>query len=107
MDRSHLESYAGTQLNPYREMPEMTAGAAVLGFLPAFMDVHTHETHLSINEDGSLAVIHLLDGLPDHWVIERDMQGRITALKEGIVAGFMRQDRFFTRSELAQLRWDA
>ncbi|WP_200172842.1 hypothetical protein [Ectothiorhodospira shaposhnikovii] len=107
MDRSQLELKMGAQFSPYREMPEMTAGAAVLGFLPAFMDIQTHETHLSINQDGSLAVIHLLDGLPDHWVIERDEQGRITALKDGIVAGFMRQGRFFTRSELAQLRWDA
>lgn len=107
MNRSHLEQHAGAQYAPYREIPEMKAGGAVLGFLPAFKDLHTHETHLSVNEDGSLALIHLLDGLPNHWVVERDEQGRITALKDGIVAGFMRQGRFFTRSQLAQLRWDA
>jgi hypothetical protein len=90
----------------YREIPEMTAGAAVLGFLPAFQDLDTEEVHLSVNEDGSLAAVHLLDNLPDHWVVERDDQGRITALKEGIIAGFMRQGRFFTRAELSRLPWD-
>jgi len=90
----------------YREIPEMTAGAAILGFLPAFRDVSTHETHLSINVDGSLAAVHLLDNLPDHWVVERDEEGRICALKEGIIAGFMRHGHFFTRAQLARLPWD-
>ncbi|MCG5515891.1 MULTISPECIES: hypothetical protein [unclassified Ectothiorhodospira] len=107
MNRSQLERPAGMQWAAYREFPDMKAANAVLGFLPAFMDTHTHETHLSINDDGSLALIHLLDGLPDHWVLERDEYGRITALKDGIVAGFMRQGHFYTRSQLAQLRWDA
>ncbi|MFP4243892.1 MAG: hypothetical protein ACLFMW_01925 [Ectothiorhodospira sp.] len=107
MNRNQLEQPSGAQWTPYREFPEMKNAGAVLGFLPAFMDTQTHETHLSIHEDGTLALMHLLDGLPDHWVVERDERGRITALKEGIVAGFMRQGHFYTRSQLAQLRWDA
>lgn len=91
----------------YREIPEMTGGAAVLGFLPAFRDLHTEEVHLSVDETGALAAIHLLEHLPDYWVVERDAAGRITALRDGIVAGFMRQGRFFTRSELARLPCDA
>lgn len=90
----------------YREIPEMTAGAAILGFLPAFRDLDSQETHLSVNQDGSLSAVHLLDSLPDHWVVERDEEGRITALKDGIIAGFMRHGRFFTRTELARLPWD-
>ncbi|WP_006788076.1 hypothetical protein [Thiorhodospira sibirica] len=92
--------------HPYREIPEASAGAAIVGFLPAFMDLHTQETHLSIHENGALASVHLLDALPDHWVIERDDRGRITALKEGIVAGFVRMGRFYSRSDLARLPWD-
>lgn len=90
----------------YREIPEMTAGAAVLGFLPAFQDLDNEEVHLSVNTDGSLAAVHLLDNLPDHWVVERDEEGRITALKDGIIAGFMRQGRFYTRAQLSRLPWD-
>lgn len=91
----------------YHEIPEMAAGAALLGFLPAFRDLETDEVHLSVTEDGKPAAVHLLESLPDHWVIERDSAGRITALKEGIIAGFMRHERFFTRAELARLPWDA
>lgn len=97
---------ACTTTQTYREIPEMTAGAAVLGFLPAFQDLDTEEVHLSVNEDGSLAAVHLLDNLPDHWVVDRDDEGRITALKDGIIAGFMRQGRFFTRAQLSRLPWD-
>jgi hypothetical protein len=91
----------------YHETREHTVGPALMGFLPAFRDLHTQEIHLSVSGNGKLASVHLLDHLPDHWVIERDELGRITALKEGIVAGFMRQDRFFTRAELARTPCDA
>lgn len=91
----------------YRDLPDLAPGAAVLGFMPAFRDVDTEEVHLSVNEDGSPAAVHVLDHLPDHWVTERDQAGRIMALKEGIIAGFMRHARFFTRAELARLPWDA
>lgn len=90
----------------YREIPEMAGGPAVLGFLPAFQHLDTGETHLSVEEDGRLAAIHLLDGLPHHWVEERDAQGRIIALKAGIIPGYMRQGRFYTRAQLSRLRWD-
>ncbi len=102
------ETSAASQTMPaYHEIPEMAAGAALLGFLPAFRDLETDEVHLSVNEHGKLASVHLLENLPDHWVIERDEAGRITELKEGIIAGFMRHERFYTRAELARLPWDA
>jgi hypothetical protein len=91
----------------YHETPELAVGPTLLGFLPAFRDLHTQEIHLSVSGNGKLASVHLLDHLPDHWVIERDELGRITALKEGIIAGFMRQDRFFTRAELVRTPCDA
>jgi hypothetical protein len=90
----------------YREIPEMAGGPAVLGFLPAFQHLDTGEIHLSVEEDGGLAAVHLLDGLPDHWVDERDVEGRIIALKAGIIAGYMRQGCFYTRAQLSRLRWD-
>lgn len=90
----------------YREVPTVGTRAAMIGFLPAFMDLQTQETHLSVHENGALAKVHLLDALPDHWVVERDSRGRITALKEGVVAGFVRLGRFYSRSDLARLPWD-
>jgi hypothetical protein len=96
-----------TQHPAYHETPDLAVGPALLGFLPAFRDLHTQEVHLSVNGSGKPASVHLLDHLPDHWVIERDERGRITALKDGIIAGFMRQHRFFTRAELARTPCDA
>lgn len=91
----------------YREQPDMAANPALTGFLPAFLDLDTQETHLAVDEHGRLADRHLVDNLPSHWVSERDQAGRITALKDHIIAGFMRQERFYTRAQLARLPWDA
>jgi hypothetical protein len=70
------------------------------GFLPAFRDIKTGETHLSINDDGSIAPIHLIDRLPVHWVAACDEQGRATELKDDIMPGFVRGGRFFAHAEL-------
>lgn len=70
------------------------------GFLPAFRDVSSGETHLAINDDGTPSPIHILDGLPDAWVAERDADGRVVELHAGIVPGFLRDGRFFTYREL-------
>lgn len=72
------------------------------GFLPAFRDVHTGETHLSINQDGSVSPIHLIDGVPSHWICECDELGRTISLKEGIVPGFVRYGRFYGHAELLE-----
>lgn len=97
------------EVNPsyHRDVHSGTASAALLGFFPAFMDVFSQEIHLSVNERGALATIHLLDGLPAHWVAERDRKGRVTALKDGIIAGYVRAGRFYSRADLAQMRWDS
>lgn len=94
-------------LPAYHELPNAGLSAATIGFLPAFQDLNTQETHLSVHADGSIATVHLIDNLPDHWVVERDESGRISALKDGIVAGFMRHERFYSRGDLARLAWDA
>lgn len=73
---------------------------ASFGFLPAFKNIHTQQTHLSTDADGNIAVMHLLDGLPSCWVDEKDDDGRPLTLHSGIVAGFMRNNEFFTLSEI-------
>lgn len=75
---------------------------SAFGLLPAFRDPVTGETHAAVNEDGSLSPIHLLDGLPNTWVAERDASGRPVALRHGIVAGFLRGSRFLTCKELTR-----
>ncbi len=77
------------------------------GFMPAFQDPLTGETHLSVYRDGHVAVVHLFDGVPEHWIDERDERGRAVSLKDGIVAGFIRNAAFFTPGDLAEMQLDA
>ncbi len=72
------------------------------GFVPAFQDRLTGETHTSVWADGSPASIHLLDGLPEHWVISRDLSNHVTAVRDTIVSGFLRDGEFFTREEMTE-----
>lgn len=70
------------------------------GFLPAFRDLETGETHLSTNVDGTISPIHLIDGLPSDWVAEHDELGRPIELRHGVTPGFVRDGRFFELAEL-------
>ena len=71
------------------------------GFLPAFYDRATGRAVLARFADGRPAPMHLLDGLPDEWVAERDATGRISAIKISVVAGFVRDGFFYTREQAA------
>ena len=70
------------------------------GFMPAFKNLKDDEIHLSIDTQGDLSVMHLFDGLPDHWINEKDSQGKALTLKTEVIAGFMRAATFYTLSEI-------
>jgi len=72
------------------------------GFAPAFMDTATGIVYLSMDDDGSPAAWHRLDGLPEALVTERDAEGRPTALSNTVVAGFQRGGCFYTREQAAR-----
>jgi hypothetical protein len=72
------------------------------GFFPAFYDQETGEIQLSRFENGALAPVHLIEGLPDAWVVERGMDGMIQAIKQSVIAGFVRGGLFYTRQQAAQ-----
>lgn len=80
-----------------------------LGFRPAFLDCSTMAIHLSRFADGSLAPLHVLDGLPDDVVIDRLPSGRVAQAKSTLVAGFERGGYFYTRSAAARavVEWSA
>lgn len=71
------------------------------GFRPAFRNLETGCAVLARFKDGSPAPMHLLDGLPDEWVLEKDQSGRVTSVKPSVIAGFLRQGRFYTREQAA------
>lgn len=60
----------------------------------------TGRIHLATNADGTTASMHVLDGLPRERADEIDATGHIISLRDGIMAGFMRGDSFFTLDDL-------
>ena len=69
------------------------------GFRPGYLHRASGQTVLSRFGDGSPAPIHVLDGLPQSWVIRRDAVGRVIEASPEIVSGFIRDDVFYTREE--------
>ena len=74
-------------------------GNAQASFIPAFQDSRTGQVEISRFQDGRPAPCHLLDGLPEAWITERDLQGRVIEIKSSVISGFIRLDEFFTRQQ--------
>ncbi|MDH3281369.1 MAG: hypothetical protein OEQ18_09600 [Gammaproteobacteria bacterium] len=72
------------------------------GFIPAFKEANTERVELSRFRDGRRAPIHTLEGLPEEWVVERGANGEIVRILDSVIAGFVRDDVFFTREQAAQ-----
>ncbi len=70
------------------------------GFLPAFKNLQDEQVHLSVDHQGDLSVMHLFDRLPLQWVAERDSKGKPVSLISSVVAGFVRNDQFYTLADL-------
>lgn len=80
----------------------VSAGNCTDGFIPAFCDTETGRVVPSRNADGSLAPIHLLAGLPREWAVELGHGNTVLAVKETVIAGFLRAGVFFTRDQAAR-----
>jgi len=74
-----------------------------VGFQSAFLDQATGRIYPSCYANGQLAPMHLLDGLPDELVLQRNAAGRTVAVKQTVVAGFLLAGLFYTREQAAQL----
>jgi hypothetical protein len=74
-----------------------------LGFLPAFCDTETGAVYISRNMDGTQAAIHMLDGLPEALITERDQQNNIVSVKPSVIPGFVKDNEFYTREQAAAL----
>lgn len=72
---------------------------APAGFIPAFLNQSSGEIRLSVLADGRVAGVHMISCLPGHWLTHHG-QGRPTrSLARGIVAGFARNGRFYSRRQ--------
>lgn len=73
-----------------------------VGFRPAFLDSDTGIVYASCYANGEPAPFHLLDGLPEELVMARHATGRVAAVKQTVVSGFVLRERFYTREQAAQ-----
>jgi hypothetical protein len=93
--REENQTFAGTG--------GISAGNHSHGFVPGFCDTQTGRVRISRFSNGTPAPMHLLDGLPEEWITARDPAGRVAAIKPTVMAGFIRQNRFYTREQAAKV----
>ena len=74
-----------------------------VGFRPAFYDAQQHRAEVACFANGTPAPFHLLEGVPEDWVTERDSGGKVIAVKASIIAGFIRNGIFYTREQASCL----
>ena len=98
MYMSHQQ--AVQQQDRYSQLNGAVFSDVSFGFMPAFKNLVDQQVHLSTDAYGKLSVVHLFDGLPDHWIKEKDKQGKALTLKSEVIAGFMRTTHFYTLSEI-------
>ena len=67
------------------------------GFRPAYRNIRTGQTVISCFANGEPAPVHVLEGLPDDWVVARGPDGGVTRVCATVIAGFVRDGRFFSR----------
>lgn len=72
------------------------------GFSPGYLDSRSGEAMLSCFANGQPAPIHVLEGLPEAWVSQRDAQGQVLCARSGVIAGFIRAGRFYSREQAAR-----
>jgi len=77
------------------------------GLQPAFQHIRTGESHLAQVEEGIPALVYGFAGLPEEWVVERDDDGNAIALDPEVVAGYWRDARFISLSQLRCMPLDA
>jgi len=75
-----------------------------LGFRPAFRDAQTGRIYRSRFANGRPAPVHLVEGLPAGVLARLSLGGgRSASARTGVIAGFVRGRRFYTRAEAAQV----
>ncbi len=72
-----------------------------VGFVPAFQDSRTGVVYRSQFSDGRHAPVHVMDGLPRVLILKKSDNGRVVALTDSVIAGFLRDSHFYTRRKAA------
>jgi hypothetical protein len=103
MNRLFTEARLKRENRAFFGTPGVSQGNSGFGFIPAFCDSVTGRVEISRLENGLPAPVHMFEGLPENWVVERDASSKPIAIKQSVVSGFVREGCFFTRSQAAEM----
>lgn len=84
----------------------MQDSGLLTGMQPAFQHARTGESHLAQVVKGVPAEIYGFEGLPEDWIVERDVSGNPVALHPDVVAGYWRAAQFIALSQLKYMPLD-
>ncbi|HIG39679.1 MAG: hypothetical protein ABGY96_05915 [bacterium] len=73
------------------------------GLRPAFLDLNTGRIEIARLANGQSAPVHIINWLPDEWANSYKENGTIDSLIDGVIAGFVSGNVFYTREEAANL----
>ena len=99
-----FENYSPESVNTGR-IPNLSD--ILSGMQPAFKHSRTGESHLAQLVAGVPASVYGFAGLPEEWIVERDKEGSAVALHPDVIAGYWRDARFITLSQLNCMPLDA
>ena len=102
MNRLFTEARLKRENLAFFATPGVSQGNSGYGFIPAFCDSVTGRVEISRLPNGQPAPIHMIEGLPKSWIVHRDATAKPTAIKHSVVAGFVREGCFYTRSQAAE-----
>lgn len=102
MNQAMTESVLGQENCMFRGTGGISEENRDVGFRPAFLDSGTGIVYASCYANGKPALFHFLDGLPEEVVVARHATGRVAAVKQSVISGFIRHERFYTREQAAQ-----
>ncbi len=98
----HRNQLAVTQEStPYQGTCGESAVACQHQFVPAFCNRADGRVELARLPNGKPAPMHLIAALPKTWASRCDERGNVLELIDSIVAGFVKNGRFYTREEAA------
>lgn len=101
MSRPNNQLAVRTESDAYIGTCGESATARQHKFLPAFRNERDGRVELARLSNGRPAPMHLISALPQEWAVRCDERGNVLELIEEVVAGFFRDDRFYTREEAA------
>ena len=101
MSRPNDQFTVRAESDAYRGTCGESATACQHKFRPAFRNEADGRVELARLPNGNPAPMHLISALPREWALRCDEQGGVLQLVETVIAGFLREGRFYTRDEAA------